>query len=299
MYTDFIKSMYPTIVMENEPLKNHTHFNIGGPADCLVFPESVADIEKVIDYVNKRNISVFVFGSGSNLLVRDKGIRGICIKLGSKLSSIVVSGNTIEAQAGASLANCAEVAANNSLSGMEFAHGIPGSVGGAVFMNAGAYDGEMKDIVFEVVALNQNGGIKTYKAGELDFSYRHSRFINSSEIVLTAKMNLEYADSKDIYAKMDKLSNERKGKQPLEYPSAGSTFRRPPGYYVGPMIEEMGLKGYAIGGAQVSTKHAGFIINKGNATAQNVIDLINHIKDRAFSKYGVLLEPEVRIVGEP
>lgn len=298
VYTELIRLLSPHKVRLQEPLKNHTTFRIGGPADCMVFPESAADLAVILDYGRKHGMSVFFFGLGSNLLVGDRGIRGISIKVGERLKGITVSGNMLEAYAGTSLASCAKTAARNALGGMEFAEGIPGSIAGAVVMNAGAYGGEMKDIVSEVTVINAAGQLHTYEKEDLEFSYRHSRFTGSKDLIIKVKLQLYEAEEQKVWQQMKTFAEQRRAKQPLEYPSAGSAFKRPEGRFVGPLLEEMGLKGYQIGGAQVSTKHAGFIINKGDATAWDVRRLINFIQTKVLEEYGIILEPEIKMVGE-
>jgi UDP-N-acetylmuramate dehydrogenase len=235
---------------------------------------------------------------GSNILVRDKGFRGIAIKLGNNIKNIRISGEEIYCEAGIRLSELSRKAAGSGLSGLEFAEGIPGSLGGAIVMNAGAYDGEMKNVIVSVQAVGPHGQIKTFVSNEMEFSYRHSVFQTNGYIVVSAVMKLKYDKIEAIKNKMSQFASQRREKQPLEYPSAGSIFRRPEGFYVGPMIEKMGLKGYRIGGAEVSTKHAGFIINIGNATASDVLQLIKYIQDKAYQQFGVTLQPEIVIIGE-
>jgi len=282
----------------NELMKNHTTFKVGGPVDVLVLPRTVEDIKTTINYCNKNKYPLFIFGLGSNIVVRDKGIRGIALKIGNSLKDIQISEQEIYAQAGVRLSELARKAAENSLSGLEFAEGIPGSLGGAVVMNAGAYDGEMKDVVWEVETISSLGETRIFTSAEIGFDYRQSVFQQNNYIVLAVKMKLKPGAKEEIQRKMREFAHSRREKQPLEYPSAGSVFRRPPGYYVGPMIEKLGLKGYSIGGAQVSAKHAGFIINTGDATAKDVLELITTIKKAAWEQFGVDLQPEIRVVGE-
>ncbi len=298
MYSDLLKIIPTECVKLNEPMKNHTSFKIGGPVDLLIETNNVKLLKKVISWAQTNQQPLVVFGKGSNLLVRDKGIRGIAIKLCSNIDKIIVNCNVITAEAGISLSALAKVAAQNSLTGLEFAEGIPGSLGGAIFMNAGAYDGEMKNVLTEVEAISLTGEIKRFSADELQMSYRKSIFQTNGYYIISAALQLQKGNQEDILAKMQGFAQSRKEKQPIEYPSAGSTFKRPPGYFVGPMIEELGLKGFSIGGAQVSAKHAGFIINTGDATAQNVIDLIVYVQEKVTAKYGVTLETELKIIGE-
>lgn len=298
MYSDLLKRIPENCIKLNEPMKNHTSFKIGGPVDVLIEPEDVNLVETVINWAQANKEPLFVFGMGTNLLVTDKGIRGVAIKLGNNLNKITVNDNQIEAEAGVRLAVLAKQALKHSLTGLEFAEGIPGSLGGAVVMNAGAYDGEMKDVLTQVTAISPEGDFKTFSLEEMQLGYRKSVFQSNGYYVLQAVMSLNNGNQDEIRSKMQGFARSRREKQPLEYPSAGSTFKRPSGYYVGPLLQELGLKGFTIGGAQVSTKHAGFIINTGNATAQDVLDLISYIQEKTLDKYGVLLEPELKIVGE-
>lgn len=281
-----------------EPLSAHTTFKVGGPADLMVFPQSVGEIQQLVRTCRENNIPYMVMGLGSNLLVRDKGFRGIVIKIGHALKGLYVSEDEIMAEAGIRLSELSKKAAAHCLSGLEFAEGIPGSVGGAVVMNAGAYDGEMSQVLTAVSALDSFGDLHTFTSSEMDFSYRSSIFQKGDWIVVSALLKLAPGKREEIEAKMREYARLRREKQPLDMPSAGSIFKRPPGIYVGPLLEKMGLKGYKIGDAQVSTKHAGFIVNCGQATAQNVIDLIHYIQQRALDEYNIILEPEVRIIGE-
>lgn len=298
MYIELRQQLPEEIVLLNEPMKNHTSFKIGGPADMMVCPHNTDQIRIVLKYCHLHQVPFMVIGMGSNLLVRDKGIRGIVIKVAHNYKSMQIDCDQIWAQAGVRLSELAKLAGTNELSGLEFAEGIPGSLGGAVLMNAGAYDGEMKDVIVEVEAINPAGDIHLFSREEIDFSYRKSCFQDNQFTVLSARMQLTNGSKEDIHAKMHKFAQSRREKQPLEYPSAGSTFKRPPGLYVGPMIEEMDLKGYRIGGAEVSTKHAGFIINRSEANAADVLALISKIQADARIKFGVDLHPEIRIVGE-
>lgn len=298
MYSDLLKIVPPNCIKLNEPMKNHTSFKIGGPVDVLIEPDSINLVKKVLTWVQTNHYPLLVFGMGSNLLVRDKGFRGIAIKLGNNLNQITVQDNKIEAEAGVRLSVLAKQALRHNLTGLEFAEGIPGSLGGAVVMNAGAYDGEMKDVLTQATAISPEGDLKVFSLDEMHLGYRKSVFQSNGYYVLSAIINLKLGHEEEIRDKMQGFARSRREKQPLEYPSAGSTFKRPTGYFVGPLLQELGLKGYTIGGAQVSTKHAGFIINTGNATAQDVLDLISYIQDKTMAKYGVNLEPELKIVGE-
>lgn len=284
----------------NEPMTKHTTFRVGGQADVLVKPGSREEIMQVINICQQSKQSWMVIGSGSNLLVREGGIRGVVIELGANFRAYKINGDTITAAAGIRLSSLSRKAAEHELSGLEFAEGIPGSLGGAVFMNAGAYDGEMSQVVEKVVSLNPLTGqeITRYPA-ELDFSYRNSCFQHNNEIILEASLHLHPSERDKIMAKMQDLGNRRRDKQPIDMPSAGSTFKRPPGMFVGPLLEELGLKGYTMGGAQVSNKHCGFVVNLGNATADDILSLIAYIQEQVWQAKGVRLQLEVRIVGEP
>jgi len=282
----------------NEAMSKHTSFRIGGPADYLAQPLSISELQAVLTKAKELQLPVTIIGNGSNLLVRDKGIRGLVIKLGNALIDIQVNDNILTFGSGVSLGLAGRKAADLGLSGMEFACGIPGSIGGAVFMNAGAYDGEMSDIVREVQVLASDGQVKAIPAKDLAFSYRHSAIQGSGMLVLSVTVELRHGDKATIEAKMADLNQRRISKQPLEWPSAGSTFKRPPGYFAGTLIDQAGLKGYTVGGAQVSPKHAGFVVNVGGATASDVLNLIHDVQDKIMAEKGVKLEPEVMVIGE-
>ncbi|MBP2649722.1 MAG: UDP-N-acetylenolpyruvoylglucosamine reductase [Firmicutes bacterium] len=288
----------PKRLFVNEPMAKHTTFKIGGPADFLVFPASVDEVAAVFKIAKEYGVPVMALGNGSNILVRDKGIRAIVVKFSEALGEIRQDGQTIIAGAGATLTDVSRFAAKCGFTGMEFAIGIPGSIGGAVFMNAGAYDGEMSRVVSAVTAVRQDGRIERFEGEAIQFGYRNSVFQQNSSIVCEVEMSLISGNAEAVKAKMSEYTVSREAKQPLEMPSAGSTFKRPPGYYAGTLIEQSGLKGYSVGGAQVSEKHAGFVINAGNATAADVLALISEIQRRVFEKFGVELHPEVRIIGE-
>lgn len=281
-----------------EPMTKHTSFHIGGPAELMAQPQSEAELQSLLMKAAEAAVPVTLVGNGSNLLVRDKGIRGLVIKLGSMLRDINVSGNVLTFGSGVSLAQASKKAAELGLSGMEFAVGIPGSIGGAVYMNAGAYDGEMSKVVKSVRVMDAAGEVSELSAGELDFGYRHSALQGSSKIVTSVTVELATGDKQAIAEKMADFSNRRITKQPLELPSAGSMFKRPPGYFAGTLIDQTGLKGYTVGGAQVSTKHAGFVVNIGGATAADVLQLISDVQAKVFAAHGVHLEPEVLVLGE-
>ena len=281
-----------------EPMTKHTSFHIGGPAELMAQPQSEAELQSLLLKAAEAAVPVTLVGNGSNLLVRDKGIRGLVIKLGSMLRDIRVSGNVLTFGSGVSLAQASKKAAELGLSGMEFAVGIPGSIGGAVYMNAGAYDGEMSKVVKSVRVMDAAGEVSELSAGELDFGYRHSALQGSGKIVTSVTVELAAGDKQAIAEKMADFSNRRITKQPLELPSAGSMFKRPPGYFAGTLIDQTGLKGYTVGGAQVSTKHAGFVVNIGGATAADVLQLISDVQAKVFAAHGVHLEPEVLVLGE-
>lgn len=295
MYQQLINNLSKeTQILLNEPMKNHTSFKIGGPADILIMPATLNDVEKVVDF--SKNIPLYIIGNGSNLLVNDEGLKGIVLKISNCLNKVEVEDDYIVAEAGASLAFVSKIAKEHSLTGMEWACGIPGSVGGAVYMNAGAYGGEMKDIVVETTYLNECGEIATISNKEHNFSYRKSIFTNSKNIILKTKIELRKGNKEEIASKMKELLEQRRLKQPLEYPSAGSTFKRPEGYYVGKIMEDLKLKGKTIGGAQVSEKHGGFIINKGDATAKDVKALIEYVVNEVRKEYNIVLETELKMI---
>lgn len=279
----------------SEPMNKHTTFKIGGAADYYITPLSVAELESVVKLCKSENIPYLIVGNGSNLLVSDKGIEGIVIST-EKMTSVSVTGNRIYADAGLKLSALSSEATRNSLSGLEFAAGIPGTVGGGVFMNAGAYDGEMKNIISSVKVL-RNGEIITLSNEDCFFGYRTSIFQKTKDIILGAEFNLFPGDKEEITIKIHELNARRKLKQPLEFPSAGSAFKRPEGHFAGKLIEDSGLRGFSVGGAQVSEKHCGFIINKGGATAADVLNLIKHIKTCVYVRFGVKLQEEVKFVG--
>ncbi len=279
-----------------EPMSRHTTFKIGGDADVFVRVKTVDELKAVIALAKQCNIPCFVIGKGSNLLVSDNGIAGVVISL-EHLNDIKIDGNTVICGAGASLMALCTTAQKAALSGLEFAFGIPGTVGGALYMNAGAYGGEMSQVVVSATALDADGNIKEFDLNQMQLGYRTSAFKNSDLIILTVRFKLNRGDSKQIKDKMDDFFGRRRDKQPLEYPSAGSTFKRPEGYFAGALIEQNNLKGVSVGGAKVSEKHAGFVINAGNATAADVKGLIKKVQDTVKSANGVSLEPEVIFVG--
>lgn len=284
------------IFME-EPMKKHTTFRVGGPADVLVQPEETA-LAAILALCRQYHVPYSFIGNGSNLLVGDKGIRGVVIEMTDPMGNIEVQGTRITAQAGAMLSKIANTAASNGLGGMEFAAGIPGSVGGAVVMNAGAYGGEMKDIIERVYVLDENGAQLELDRDALDLGYRHSCIPDKKYIVTKVVLELVPRDEAEIRSKMKELNEKRAEKQPLQYPSAGSTFKRPEGYFAGKLIMDAGLRGYQVGGAQVSEKHCGFVINKGDATAADICQLMRDVSDKVQAQFGVVLETEVKMIGE-
>ena len=287
----------PDRVKLDQPMERYTTFRIGGPADVMFFPETPQEILVAQALATESGVPVTVIGCGSNLLVSDAGIRGLVIALGKPFSRIEVRGNAIFAQAGARLSAVANAALAHGLTGLEFASGIPGSVGGGAYMNAGAYGGQLSDVLTEVELLRDGMAVRV-PASEMDFGYRHSAAMESGALITGATFALQPGDPEEIRARMDDLNGRRRDKQPLEYPSAGSTFKRPEGYFAGALIEQAGLKGCRIGGAMVSEKHAGFIVNAGNATAQDVFELIMRVQHTVLDRSGVWLEPEVRLIGE-
>lgn len=285
-------------ILYNEPMKNHTSFKVGGPADIFIEPDDRAELVKAIKDLREQGVSYYIIGNGSNLLVSDKGLRGAVVKIGDKFGSVSINNDIITAESGVLLSTLSKMAAREGLTGMEFASGIPGSLGGAVTMNAGAYGGEMKDIVEWVEVLDQDLNIKRLKNDEMKFMYRKSIIEPGKHIVIRCCIRLKKGNKDEIDNKMAELAEKRKSKQPLHLPSAGSTFKRPEGYFAGKLIEDAGLRGFSIGGAQVSTLHCGFVVNNGDATAKDVYDLIRHVQKTVFEKFNVMLEPEVKILGE-
>ncbi len=282
----------------NEPMSAHTTFKIGGPADVFVTPRSRSALIAAIKLFKQLRYKYQIIGNGSNLLVGDKGIRGAVIEIGKALGEISISGNTITAQSGVLLSKLANSAARNGLSGLEFASGIPGSLGGAVYMNAGAYGGEMRDVITKVTYLDDNCDVRELPADKCDFGYRHSFFTDKDYVILEAEMKLVHKNIRVILDDIKELTERRVSKQPIDKPSAGSTFKRPEGYYAAALIDRAGLKGYTRGGAAVSEKHSGFVVNNGGATAEDVMNVIRHVQKTVLEKYGVDLETEVKLIGE-
>ena len=285
-------------IQKDEPMKKHTTFRIGGPADYFIMPSNEKELAETIRVCREFSIPIYIVGNGSNLLVGDKGFRGAIIQLYKSMGTFQVEGNQITAQAGCSLAQIANAALDAALTGFEFAAGIPGTLGGAVVMNAGAYGGEMKDILKSVTVLTADGQEKELTPGELDMSYRHSSITEEHYMVLGVTIALEAGSQEQIRAKMEELKEKRVEKQPLEYPSAGSTFKRPEGYFAGKLIMDAGLRGFQVGGAAVSEKHCGFVINKEKATASDVYRLIQEVQQEVYRQFGVKLETEVKMVGD-
>ena len=286
-------------VIENAPMSKYTSFKCGGNASLLIIPDSIGGSKIIIDFCREKGVEPLVIGNGSNLLVTDGGINNVVIKIGSKLSKIeLIDDTTIYCEAGASMKSLCMFALENSLSGLEFAYGIPGTLGGAVYMNAGAYGGEMKDVLHACQHIDKDGEFGALEKDELDLSYRHSAYTDNGYTILSALLKMQKGDKSEIKEAMDLNLRKRKEKQPLEFGSAGSTFKRPKGYFAGALIEQSGLKGYTVGGAQVSEKHAGFVINKNGATATDVITLIRDVQNKVYEKFGVKLETEVKIIGE-
>ncbi len=281
----------------NEPMKNHTSFKIGGPADYLIEAERTEQVPRIMDVLRRWGVPYIIMGNGSNMLVRDSGIRGAVIKISGLTSACTVVGNQITAEAGILLSRLSSEALKYGLSGLEFASGIPGTLGGGIFMNAGAYGGELKNVIQSVTYADESGKIRTAHGEALDFGYRHSMFSGRQCVILSAVLELVPGQYEDIRVRIADYTRRRTEKQPLAMPSAGSVFKRPAGHFAGSLIEAAGLKCYTIGGAMVSEKHAGFIVNKGGATAQDVLDLIAFIQKTVEEKFSVRLEPEIKIIG--
>lgn len=285
-------------ILVAEPMKNHTTFRIGGPADALALPKTPEEVAEVVRFCHEHAQSYYVLGNGSNLLVSDEGYRGLVLQLYRNFNDIQVNGETITVHSGAMLAAVARTAYQTGLTGLEFASGIPGTIGGAVVMNAGAYGGEMKNVLKEVTVLTKEGEVLVIPAKALELGYRTSVIPKNGWIVLGAVLQLKKGDQEQILARMEELKEQRITKQPLDLPSAGSTFKRPEGYFAGKLIMDAGLRGFTVGGAQVSEKHCGFVVNRGNATAADVWELICEVKRRVKEMTGVELEPEVKLLGD-
>jgi len=296
-YEKLIEVLSEKNVMVNEPLKNHTYTHLGGKADFFVTPETYEQVQQIVKLANKEKVPFTLLGNGSNLIVKDGGIRGIILNL-TNLDKIETNGTVMVAGSGARIIDASREALAKTLTGLEFSCGIPGSVGGALYMNAGAYGGEIKDVLESTVVVNRSGELITLSADELDLEYRSSNIPDNGYIVLEATFSLKEGNYEEIKAIMDELTFKRESKQPLEYPSCGSVFKRPPGYFAGKLIQDSDLQGKQIGGAEVSKKHAGFIVNKDNASAEEYIGLIQFVQKTVKEKFDVRLEREVRIIGE-
>ncbi|MBP3928705.1 MAG: UDP-N-acetylmuramate dehydrogenase [Peptostreptococcaceae bacterium] len=298
IYNSLLNILNKEDILIDEPMSKHISFRVGGPADILVKPSSEEQIKEILTFAKKENIPYLIIGNGSNLLVRDGGIRGIVIKIAENFNDFSIEGTTVTAQSGAMLSFMGKAIMRNNLTGFEFAAGIPGTLGGAIAMNAGAYGGEMKDIVKSVRLIDSQGNIVELSNEEMQFAYRKSILSKEEYIVLSAVMELKEGNYEEIRDIMKDLTNKRVTKQPLNLPSAGSTFKRPEGYFAAKLIEDCGLKGLTLRGAQVSDKHCGFVVNLGGAKAKDILDLIYVVKSTVYSKFGVMLEEEVKILGE-
>ena len=292
-------SKNPTVSLySNELMSKHTSFKVGGPADIFVVPQNIQAVFDMLAHCRHYEIPLTVLGNCSNVLVKDKGIRGVVLKIGGGLTDVEVNGDNIMSGAGVLLSTLANTALSCDLSGLEFAAGIPGSVGGGVFMNAGAYDGELKNVVEWVDAVDLEGNLMKYSNEQMQFGYRKSIFSDNEQIILTAAFKLSLGNNEQIKEKMNDFAQRRRSKQPLELPSAGSTFKRPEGHFAGKLIQDAGLCGVIVGGAQISEKHAGFIVNRGGATAADILQLMEKVQEKVQALFGVHLQPEVRIIGE-
>lgn len=297
-YEELEKLVSKENIKYNESMKKYTTMKVGGNVECLVTPTSINEITQVVKFARENNIKLYVLGNGSNVIVKDEGILGIVLKLSNKFADVKIDGEYITALSGATMPYVSMLAKKNMLSGLEFACGIPGTIGGGAKMNAGAYGSEMSNVIEEVTYIDEDLNIKTIKNKECNFSYRHSIFTQNKDFVIVeVKMKLEKGNLKDIEEKMEEYRKARTEKQPLEYPNSGSIFKRPEGYFVGKLVQDAGLRGKTIGGAQVSTKHTGFIVNVGNATCKDVEDLIKFVQDTVYEKFGVKLETEVEFIG--
>ena len=285
-------------VFTKEPMSRHTTFRAGGPADFFVTPEKEGQVRKTLSLLKEAQVPRYIMGNGSNLLVGDRGYRGVILQICKKMNRIRIQDTVIQAQAGALLSKIAAEAQAKRLTGFEFASGIPGSLGGAAMMNAGAYGGEMKQVLIQAQILNASGEIEDVLAEEMELGYRSSVFSRNGGVILSASIQLEPGDPSAIQSRMEELKFLRTSKQPLEYPSAGSTFKRPEGYFAGKLIQDAGLRGFQVGGAQVSEKHCGFVINKDQATAMDIRSLMEQVSEKVYTRFGVRLEPEVKLIGE-
>lgn len=297
-YNQLITCIDKERVLVDEPMKKHTTFRVGGNADYFVMPQNAEEVKKIVALCKDAEMPYYILGNGSNLLVGDKGYRGVIIQIYKEMNDIQIEGDRVKAQAGALLSRVGTATLEAELMGFEFAAGIPGTVGGAVVMNAGAYGGEMKDIISSATVLTQDGDIITINKEDLELGYRTSVIAKKGYVVLEAEYQLQKGDKEAIRARMDELKVQRVTKQPLEYPSAGSTFKRPEGYFAGKLIQDAGLRGFRVGGAEVSEKHCGFVINKDQATAADIRELMRQVSDKVMQEFGVKLEPEVKTLGE-
>ena len=298
IYRQFCSLLGEDKVRRQEPMRKHTTFRIGGPADYFLRPDTIEALKKILEFCRDEKIPWFILGNGSNLLVSDSGYRGAVIQLYRNFQKTEVKGEEMQAQSGALLSQMAAAAWKAGLTGMEFASGIPGTLGGAVVMNAGAYGGEMRDILTEASLMDGEGNVFTLPAKDMELGYRTSAVKKRGWLVVGAKLKLQQGDPVAIRDRMEELKIKRCEKQPLEYPSAGSTFKRPEGYFAGKLIMDAGLRGFSVGGAQVSEKHCGFVVNRGEATAEDVRTLISEVQNRVYARFGVKLEPEVRFLGD-
>lgn len=297
-YNQLINCIDKERVLVDEPMKKHTTFRVGGNADYFVMPQSAEEVKNIVALCKEAQMPYYILGNGSNLLVGDKGYRGVIIQIYKEMNDIRIEGDRVVAQAGALLSRVGTATLEAELTGFEFAAGIPGTVGGAVVMNAGAYGGEMKDIIASATVLTQDGDIITINKEDLELGYRTSVIAKRGYVVLEAEYQLQKGDKEAIRARMDELKVQRVMKQPLEYPSAGSTFKRPEGYFAGKLIQDAGLRGFRVGGAEVSEKHCGFVINKDQATAADILELMRQVSAKVMQEFGVKLEPEVKTLGE-
>lgn len=297
-YNQLVEIIEENRVLCDEPMSKHTTFRVGGPADYFVMPRNIEEVQNVVVLCRQYDMPYYVLGNGSNLLVSDKGYRGVIVQIYKEMNEILIEGTTVRVQAGALLSKIGSAVLEAGLTGFEFAAGIPGTVGGAVVMNAGAYGGETKDILKSATVLTTEGEVLTLYNEEMELGYRTSIIAKKDYVVLEAEYELKLGQKEAIRAKMDELKVQRVTKQPLEFPSAGSTFKRPEGYFAGKLIQDAGLRGFTVGGAQVSEKHCGFVINKGDATATDIWELIQQVADKVMQEFGVQLEPEVKMLGE-
>lgn len=297
-FLSFLEKAFPGQFQINAPMARYTTFRVGGPADILVSPNTQEEVCTLLQAIQAEQVPCTILGNGSNVLVLDKGIRGVVVKLGNALDELSIEGTRITVEAGVLLSRLANAAAAAGLAGLEFASGIPGSLGGAILMNAGAYGGEIGNLVRTVTVVDPRGQVRTLSREQMDFRYRHSVVMDSGDTILAATLELTPGDPAAIQDRIRELTQKRISKQPLNFPSAGSTFKRPPGYFAAALIDQAGLRGYRVGDAQVSEKHTGFVVNRGHATATQILQLMDDVKERVHAVSGVWLEPEVRILGE-